>query len=129
MLLVSALNSDFESLRAKNHSGNAKREFISNLKLRLDCGFDALNEQIIAARSNLNFERLSENFELLSFDVAPIRRFRPRLNAELVGWRHAVAHGNPPDLSPMDIGDHIDFTSNLLALLADGFQEAMLRRL
>src|SRR5438874_3639 len=60
MLLVSAFNRDFESLRARNHSSLAKRQFVADLKARLECSFDEIDLQIIEARSNLDFERLSE---------------------------------------------------------------------
>jgi len=129
MLLVSAFNSDFEALRDRNHSAHAKRRFVADLKARLECGFDALDVRIIEARSNLDYERLSENFEVLNFDLAPIQRFRIRLDRELVGWRHGVAHGEPPDLSALDINNHIDFTGHLLIVVADGFQSAMLERM
>jgi hypothetical protein len=42
---------------------------------------------------------------------------------------HSVAHGDPPDLSALDISDHVDFTANLLMILADRFQHAMLERI
>lgn len=84
---------------------------------------------VIEARSNLNFDRLSENFELLSFDLNTLQRFRIRLDRELVGWRHGVAHGDPPDLSTLDINNHVDFTANLLLALADSFQSGMLERM
>ena len=39
MLLVGAFGSDFKSLRARNHSVEAKHQFVANLKARLECGF------------------------------------------------------------------------------------------
>jgi hypothetical protein len=129
MLLVSAFDSDFESLYARNHSALAKRQFVADLKERLECGFDALDVRIIEARSNLNYERLSENFDILNFDLTPIQRFRIRFDKELVGWRHGVAHGDPPDLSALDINNHIDFTGHLLIIVADNFQSAMIERI
>lgn len=128
MLLVDAFGPDFEALRSKNHSFDAKQEFVLSLKSRLECSFDALDLRMIEARSNLNFKRLSQNFSVLSFDLAPIQRFRIRLDRELVGWRHSVAHGDQPDLSALDINDHVDFAARMLIELADGFQMAMLQR-
>jgi len=58
-----------------------------------------------------------------------MQRFRIRLDKEVVGWRHGVAHGDPPDLSALDIVDHVEFTANLLIVLADRFQYAMLERI
>jgi hypothetical protein len=115
MLLVCAFNSDFESLRATNHSSKSKRQFVANLKGRLECGFDALDCTIIEARSNLDYERLSENFGLLSFDLASLQTVRNRLDIELVGWRHSVAHGDAPDLSAFDIAAHVDFTARAVS--------------
>lgn len=57
-----------------------------------------------------------------------MQRMRNRLDKELVGWRHAVAHGDSPDLTEFDVQDHIEFTSSLLMLIADQFQFAMLDR-
>lgn len=128
LLLVGAFASDFASLRDKNHSPKARLEFVSNLKTRLECAFDAFDRTTIEAKSNLDFSRLSFTFQLMSFDLAPLQPFRIRLDKELVGWRHGVAHGDSPDLSAMDIADHVDFTSKLLLAVADRFQEAMLQR-
>lgn len=128
MLLIGAFVSDFNSLRDRHHSTVARKEFIANLKVRIDCGFDSLDQTLIKARSNLDFERLSENYSILSFELSAMQRHRIRLNKELVGWRHAVAHGDSPDLSALDIADHVDFTAKLLTLVADCFQYAILQR-
>ena len=129
MLLIGAFNSDFESLRAQNHSAEAKRQFVANLKERLECGFEAFDSTTIEARSNLNFKRLAYNYHLMNFDLKSLQKFRIRLDKELVGWRHGVAHGDAPDLSAMDIADHVDFTALLLLVIADSFQYAMLERI
>jgi len=81
------------------------------------------------ALSNLDFERISFTYQLMSFDLTPFQRHRIRLDKELVGWRHSVAHGDTPNLSGMDIADHVDFTSRLLIPIADSFQYAILARL
>ena len=129
MLLLGALGADFESLRDRNHSDDARHEFVSNLRLRLECGFEAIDGSVIEARSNLNFARLRWNFAVLDFDLMPLQRFRIRMDRELVQWRHEVAHGDPPDLTALDINGHVEFAAALLITLADGFQEAMLRRI
>jgi hypothetical protein len=129
MLLLGALHADFESLRAKNHSYAARCQFVRDLSIRLECGFDAFDDTVVEARSNLNFERLAENFSVLNIDLSFMQRFRIRLDKEVVGWRHSVAHGDAPDLSALDIADHIDFTANLLILLADRFQHAILEKM
>jgi hypothetical protein len=98
------------------------------LKTQLECGFDSISSGFIEAKSNLNFARLSWCFSVLSLDLTPLQRFRIKLDKELVQWRHSVAHGDQPDLSALDINDHIDFASRLLIVLADEFQAAMLLR-
>lgn len=128
MLLLSAFHSDFESMRDRNHSFKSRQQFVENLKGRLDCGFDAVDTTVIEARSNLDFARLAQNYLLLNFDLRSIERSRNRLDKELVGWRHAVAHGDSPDLTAMDVGAHVDFVAELLMLVSDRFQYSMLDR-
>ncbi len=65
----------------------------------------------------------------MNFDLTSIQKFRNRLDKELVGWRHGVAHGDQPDLTSLDIADHVDFTAELLIVIADHFQYAMLERM
>ena len=129
MLLVGAFNADFESLRAKNHSVDARHEFVANLKTRMECGFDVFDRATIQARSNLNYERVAQNYFVLNFALSPLQRYRLRLDKELVGWRHSVAHGDLPDLSALDIAAHVDFTAQLLGEIADCFQYAILNRM
>jgi len=129
MLLVGTFNRDFEALRAKNHSADAKRQFVADLKAHLDCRFDAFDSTIIEARSNLNFEHLSYNYSVMNFDLTSIQKFRNRLDKELVGWRHSVAYGDAPDLNSFDIVGHVDFTAHLLIVTADNFQYAMVERM
>ena len=129
MLLVCALNADFESMRDRDHSFESRRDFVATLQTRIDCGFDAVDGKIVEARSNLDFTRLSQNYHLLSFDLSTMQNVRNRLDKELVGWRHAVAHGDSPDLTRMDVEAHINFASSLMILIADRFQFAMLARI
>ena len=128
-LLLGALKGDFESLRARNHSDEAREQFVHNLKARLECGFEAVDGSIIEARSNLNFARLSWNLGVLNFNLTQFQRYRIRMDRELVQWRHLVAHGEPPDLSALSISGHVHFAAELLITLADGFQMAMLQRM
>lgn len=129
MLLMGALHSDLERLRDRHHSFSSRRAFVECLRSKIDCGFDEINSRIIEARSNLNFEKISENYGLLGFDISALQVARNRLDKELVGWRHSVAHGDSPDLKRMDVGAHIGFASSLLLSIADQFQNAMLERL
>lgn len=128
LLLVSAFQSDFESMRGRNHSLESRQQFVENLKTKIDCGYDAIDTTIVEAKSNLDFARLAQNYGLLNFDLSTMQSVRNRLDKELVGWRHAVAHGDSPDLTTMDIEAHIDFASSLLVIIADRFQYAMLAR-
>lgn len=128
MLLTGALTSDFESLRARNHSAEAKRQFVASLKERIECGFEQFDKTTIEARSNLDFKRLAHNYGLMNISLEPLQEFRIRLDKELVGWRHRVAHGDSPDLSTMDIAGHIKLAAVLLIVVADSFQYAMLER-
>ena len=130
MLLVCAFHREFKSLEnEENHSAEARRDFVERLRSRLECDFKQFDPSPIAAKSNLNFERLAYNYSLMNFDLKPLQKFRIRLDKELVEWRHRVAHGNSPDLSAMDIADHVDFAARLLILVADNFQYAMLERM
>lgn len=128
MLLVSAFHADFERMRDRNHSLDSRLAFVNRLRTQIDCGFEAVDAKTVEARSNLDFSRLSENYGILNFDLAEMQSVRNRLDKELVGWRHAVAHGDSPDMTEMDVTEHIDFTSALLMLIADQFQFAMLNR-
>lgn len=128
MLLVSAFHADFESMRDRNHSLESRFNFVKKLQSQIDCGFDAVDSKTLEAQSNLDFSRLAENYSLLNFDLSKMQRMRNRLDRELVGWRHAVAHGDSPDFTQMDASDHIKFTSALLMMIADEFQFAMLGR-
>lgn len=129
LLLIGALTSEFESLRARNHSQKSKVDFIKNLQTRIDCTFDRFDRNVVLARSNLDYSRISENFDLLNFQYSTLTRFRNRLDKELVGWRHGVAHGDPPDLSAVSVADHVDFTANLLLEVSGIFQTAITDRI
>ena len=129
MLLLGAFHTNLEALKDRHHSDDARIEFIQNLKPLLDCGFDKFDIQTIAARSNLDFRRLSKIYALLGFDIGSMQKFRNRLDQELVKWRHSVAHGDAPDLSAVDIASHVDFDAELLITVADTFQAAIANRI
>ncbi len=127
LLLAGAMSADFKSLRDRHHSDVAKREFLEQLKDRLICDFVGFDRSVVMARSNLNFAKLSSNFALLALEVTPFQELRLRIDKELVGWRHAVAHGDPPDLTAVDVTSHTKFVSELLLTVAGSFQHAILR--
>ena len=41
MLLLGAFHADFESLKARDHSYDARRQFVEDLQARLECSFDS----------------------------------------------------------------------------------------
>lgn len=128
MMLVGTMGPIFQRLQDRGHSSSARCEFVGQLKQKIECTAKDFDSTVIKSRSNLNFARLKENFTVLGFDISPFERRRIRLDKELVGWRHSVAHGSSPDLSTADIADHLDFTETLLLLLSDRFQFEMLQR-
>lgn len=128
LLLVGVLSAEFDSLRARNHSGESKVDFVDKLKSKLECGFEGFDAKTVMARSNLNFEKVSSNYQILGFDMSEIIRHRLRIDKEVVGWRHGVAHGDAPELGRLDVSGHIDFVSNLLLIVADCFEFAILER-
>ena len=129
LMLIGALSSNFDALRNRNHSAEGRREFVAQLQTRLACGFESFDRSVVMAKSNLDFARLTGNFTLLEFDYSVFQRSRIRLNKELVGWRHGVAHGDPPDLSTVNVSDHVDFAAELMLAVSDLFQNAILERL
>jgi len=127
-LLVCSLSPALDTLKDKNHSQSARRDFVNNLQRNIDCSFESFDSSAIRSKSNLDFDRLSISFSILSFDIQPFQRYRIRLDKELVGWRHAVAHGDSPDLSGLDISRHSKFAAQLLVTVSDVFQHAVVQR-
>lgn len=129
MMLAGAFADELQALQDRNHSHNARRQFIERMKDILECGFEAFRADVIEARSNLNFEKLVGNCLIMNFDITGFQRHRIWIDKQLVKWRHEVAHGALPDLSGLDMAEHIDRASEVMLLLADRFQEAMLEQL
>lgn len=127
LLLTGAMTAEFQSLKDRHHSELAKRSFVERLKERLNCGFDTFDQSSVMAQSNLDFCKLSGNFILLGLDISPFMSSRLKIDTELVGWRHGVAHGDPPDLRALDLAAHVDFASQLLLKISDSFQSGALR--
>lgn len=126
-LMAGALSAEINRLIDRNHSLDARIDFVEALQQRLSCDFNDYEDSSIMARSNLNFARLSQNWRMMAFDLSPFQPHRLRLDKELVGWRHQVAHGDSPDLSKMDSQAHIELVAALQLVVADQFQEGMLR--
>lgn len=128
MLLVSAFQREFDTLRDRNHNFDARKSFVRNLQDCIDCNVEQIDKSIIMSRSNLNFKRLQENFEILNFCIDSFQAKRNKIDKELVGWRHSVAHGDDPDLSELDVDAHINLTSELILTISDCFQLAALEK-
>ncbi|MCQ6260705.1 MAE_28990/MAE_18760 family HEPN-like nuclease [Alcanivorax sp. MM125-6] len=125
-LLVGLLKPNFQRLRDRNHSSEAESQFVNDLRSVINRDFTEFDANVISSRSNLDFKKLQQNFDILGFDLSPFQRYRIRINKELVGWRHSVAHGDEPDLSSVDLRHHVKLTQHLLLLLSDTFQENIL---
>ena len=124
-MLVGILTPELKRLRDKNLSYSAQSDFVEKLSMLMKSGFKNFDSSVVVARSNLNFEKLRVNFRVLGFDISKYQMWRLRIDKELVGWRHSVAHGDSPDLSSVDLRQHIGLTQALLLLLADTFQYAI----
>jgi len=124
-LLCGVLRSEFQSLRDRYHSPEAKLQFVDSLKEISERGFDNFDKTVILSKSNLDFSKLRHNFNILGFDITPFQQHRLRIDNELVKWRHQVAHGDSPDLSAVDLDNHIAFTQKAMLLLADTFQSSI----
>jgi hypothetical protein len=125
-MLVGALGAEFDSLRSRNHSPVAKRDFVEQLKNKLACDFADFDRKAVKATSNLDWDKLNQNFQILDFDLPRFQKHRNRLHKEVVGWRHGVAHGDAPNLGSLDASQHISLVGEVMILVADIFQEAML---
>lgn len=125
-LLIGVLSADFSMVYNRNNSRDAQLEFLSGLHVKLASMAAEVDRTVVSARSNLNFAKLSENWHCLGMDLSSMQKHRNRIDKELVGWRHAVAHGDSPDLSKMDASRHVSFTSEVMLAVSDRFQERML---
>jgi hypothetical protein len=128
-MMIGLLKPELQRLRDRNSSREAESDFVDKLNSLLSEGFDGFDISVVSSRSNLDFEKLRHNFRVLGFDPTPFQRWRLHIDKELVGWRHSVAHGNDPDLSSVDLNHHIVFTQKMLLLLADVFQNEMIKKL
>lgn len=127
-LLLGLLTSNFESLRARNHSIEAKHDFVEKLSVALKEGARGYDTSVLLARSNLNFDKIKTNFSVLSFSYDKLQKYRLKIDNEVVGWRHGIAHGSDPDLSLLDLEKHLELVRELLLVMADIFQEEIMAR-
>lgn len=125
-MLVGLLRPQLQRLRDKNHSVEAELDFVEALQGTLREDFIGFDHSVVASKSNLDFHKLTHNFRVLGFDIRRFQKWRLRIDRELVGWRHSVAHGDNPDLTNLYVKNHISFTQELLLALADIFQEEII---
>lgn len=121
-MLIGLLQPELRRLRDRNHSQPAAVEFILRFQQSMMGDFSSFDKEVVASRSNLDFRKLKENFEIMGLDYSPFLRWRLKIDNELVRWRHSIAHGQDPDLSTVDIQEHVAFTQNMLMVLSDCFQ-------
>lgn len=124
-LLIGVLDADFDSLRSRNHSFNAKTDFICKIAEKMKVDFSQFERSALKAQSNLNWEKLERNFKVLEFDLNRFQKSRNKIQHELVQWRHQIAHGDSPELSSFDAENHVDFVQDILVSLSDIFQESI----
>jgi hypothetical protein len=126
LALVGCINSNMESMKDKNHSLASKIEFINSMKAVHALEFGNFDVKFVKSQSNLNFDRLRSNLEILNISERNFLPHRNKLDKELVGWRHSVAHGDNPSLDEMDSQKHIAFCNMLLLTVSDVFQQEAL---
>ena len=125
-MLIGLLQPDFQRLRDRNHSRPATVDFVLRFQQMVKYGFSDFDKDVVSSRSNLDFKKLQDNFEVMRFDCSPFLRWRLKIDNELVRWRHSIAHGDDPDLSAVDINEHITFTQDMLLMLSDRFQREIM---
>lgn len=131
MLLLGVISPKLDSLRDRNHSTEARSEFVRDLQSLIDSRFTSIDPEraeYVGYASNLNYKRLKHNYEILQFDHQSLQKHRIWMDRELVAWRNGVAHGDTPDLSLLDISKHVECTRVLLLTVSGAFQEAMVKR-
>lgn len=122
MMLAGALVNELQSLNDRRHSHDARSDFVEILRTVVDCEYSKFEMEVVEARSNLDFPKLRGNYRILNFDISRLQTYRLRIDREVVAWRHQVAHGDQPDLSELDIDQHVDLVAMLLLIIADQFQ-------
>ena len=127
-MLVGVLSAEFMSLRDRRHSLASRKRFVDDLQQKLSADFNRFDRSVISAQSNLDWDKLEQSFGILNFDLNQFQKYRNRLNKELVSWRHGVAHGSAPSLGSLDAAGHISLVADLMMLVSDAFQAAMVEQ-
>lgn len=125
--LTGAFLADFARIRDRNHSTKSLKEFVGMIETGISNKFCQFDRKIAQAQSNLNFERLVLGCSFLGIETTPFIRHRNKIDRELVGWRHSIAHGDTIDLTSLKADDHLNFASEMMLTVADSFQEAMVK--
>lgn len=128
-MLLGLVTNEFQRLVDRNNSLEAQCDLVDALEVAIKSDLKPFDSNVVRAKSNLDFKKIKGNFRILGIDASPLQRVRLRLDREIVGWRHLVAHGTSPDLSKLDVVDHVQFTSSLLLMMSDIFQQEIVRRL
>ncbi len=123
LLLVGRLAPEFQSLFDRRNSREAQKLFVERLKGHLSSGFDEFDSKCISPSSNLDYKRLVYSFDLIGIDASFFAVKRNIIDRQIVGWRHAVAHGNLIDLDELDLEQHKKTTLELMGACSDRFIE------
>lgn len=119
--LLGLLGKNFQSLRDRNFSDEAKKGFVDAIFGALRSDFTAVGVDEIRPRSNFDFKRLAFCASYLDLDIAPFQRYRNQIDLEIVGWRHSIAHGDNPQIDRSAIARHLTAVEELTSLIKDSF--------
>lgn len=119
--LIGMLGSGFRSLKDRNFSDEAKREFVSEIFTGLKADFTAVGTEEIRPRSNFDFKRLTYCANYLNLSIDALQKYRNKIDAEVVGWRHSIAHGEAPDIDRTAVREHLQLVETLTGLVQDAF--------
>jgi len=119
--LIGMLGNSFKRLKDRNFSDEAKMEFVGSVFAGLNGNFAAVGTEEIRPRSNFDFKRLSYCANYLALDISPFQKYRNQIDAEVVGWRHSIAHGDSPTIDMTAVAGHLNLVERLTELIKDAF--------
>lgn len=82
---------------------------------------DALDSKVVKSRSNLDWGRLALAFDVYGVSSPALNEQRIFIQHQLVGLRHAIAHGTDPKLKRSFVALHLSKTRHVLVDLSDYF--------
>lgn len=124
-LVIGAVSSALDSYRDRADNVRTRLELLNALEGVAASPFSGFDRTVILPRSNLNFERLKFIFSTMDADINPFQKHRIRIDRELVGWRHPVAHGEMFILDHSKVTSHTQFCDELMFLMKDTFESAL----